>query len=184
MSFSKLKGLTVDFSNIKIQILVEVDSESSKNSLRIFQTSEPGVVVKAHSLENKFSRDSYTNEVGILRHYNSIGQLIVLQGSVEVTVNNSTFGLLLLEHCEFGDLRTFVKKKPFVTDDDILGIAHDVTKSLNVLHESPNPVIHRDIRMENVFISKDGTTKIFDFTAAKQGPFPSRLTADDVRDAQ
>ena len=45
--------------------------------------------------------------------------------------------------------------------------------------------LKKEIRIiENIFITKDGNYKIYDFSSSKKGPFPSKLSADTIRDSQ
>lgn len=181
MSFTKLIGLQVDFDELKVKIQQQINVSKSLN---LFNTNKPGMIVKAFDLETRFNKDSFKNEVNALKEFSPKGETIALYGYLEKQIGKYTYGLLLIENCEYGDQVSFINKKPFITDDDILTIVYDVARCLNVMHENVPPVVHMDIKIENIFITKEGNYKIYDFSSCKIGPFPKKLTADAIRDSQ
>ena len=69
-----------------------------------------------------------------------------------------------MDFCEFGDLFSLLqsvkKKKVFVNEDIIWNIAIQVSVGLNYLHSKK--IIHRDIKLLNLFMTKDKKIKIGD----------------------
>lgn len=68
---------------------------------------------------------------------------------------------LVLQYCKQGSLKNKVGK---ITEKDAWQIIHDVAHGLKSLHNhTPNPIIHQDIKPENVMIADDGHYMITDF---------------------
>ena len=78
--------------------------------------------------------------------------------------SNSENIYIIMDFCEFGDLFSLLqsvkKKKVFVNEDIIWNIAIQVLVGLNYLHSKK--IIHRDIKLLNLFMTKDKKIKIGD----------------------
>lgn len=76
--------------------------------------------------------------------------------------------LLLTEFCEEYSLKDFLLKNPgTLTSSQKCSILFDIAKAVLYLHSQFPPVIHRDIKSDNVFIKKEGTAKVGDFGISK-----------------
>ena len=77
---------------------------------------------------------------------------------------NSDNIYIIIDFCEFGDLFSLLqsvkKKKVFVNEDIIWNIAIQTLIGLNYLHTKK--IIHRDIKLLNLFMTKDKKIKIGD----------------------
>ena len=77
---------------------------------------------------------------------------------------NSDNIYIIIDFCEFGDLFSLLqsvkKKKVFVNEDIIWNIAIQTLIGLNYLHSKK--IIHRDIKLLNLFMTKDKKIKIGD----------------------
>lgn len=68
---------------------------------------------------------------------------------------------LVLQYCKQGSLKGYEGK---IHEEEAWKIIHDVAKGLKALHShTPNPIIHQDIKPENILISDDGRYMITDF---------------------
>lgn len=68
---------------------------------------------------------------------------------------------LILEYVEKGSVSNLLKKKIKLNEIDACEIFKQVCVGVSFLHE--NKIIHRDIKSENLLISKDNTIKLCDF---------------------
>lgn len=72
---------------------------------------------------------------------------------------------LLMEYCSGNGLIDFMntRLRDQLTEPEILQIMYDITSGLAAMHYLEPPLIHRDLKIENVLISADGTYKLCDF---------------------
>lgn len=67
---------------------------------------------------------------------------------------------LVLPFCQNGSVKTKINN---VTEEDAWQIMNDVAHGLKSLHEMTPPIIHQDIKPDNIMISNDGHYMITDF---------------------
>ena len=72
--------------------------------------------------------------------------------------------ILILEHCH-GNLHKIIESKKKKGDKGlpeqfILKILYDITNGISHLHQYDPPIVHRDIRTENILLGSDGNYKI------------------------
>lgn len=72
---------------------------------------------------------------------------------------------LLMEFCARGGLIDFMNQRlrDQLREHEILKIMYDITLGLAHMHYLRPPLLHRDLKIENVLIAKDGTFKLCDF---------------------
>ncbi|KAM6034449.1 cyclin-G-associated kinase isoform 3-T3 [Chlamydotis macqueenii] len=76
--------------------------------------------------------------------------------------------LLLTELCR-GQLVEFLKKvesKGPISCDTVLKIFYQTCRAVQHMHKQKPPIIHRDLKVENLLISNQGTIKLCDFGSA------------------
>uniref|UniRef100_G1SIP7 Cyclin G associated kinase n=1 Tax=Oryctolagus cuniculus TaxID=9986 RepID=G1SIP7_RABIT len=76
--------------------------------------------------------------------------------------------LLLTELCK-GQLVEFLKKvesKGPVSCDTVLKIFYQTCRAVQHMHKQKPPIIHRDLKVENLLLSNQGTIKLCDFGSA------------------
>lgn len=89
--------------------------------------------------------------------FNITHQNLLRPSHFEVS-NDSPF--LVLPYCSKGNVSKYIGK---MTETDIVKFLHDVSSGLSYLHEQEPPIIHQDIKPDNVLISDDGHYKLTDF---------------------
>jgi len=92
---------------------------------------------------------------------------------------------LLMEFCEGGGLIDFMNTRlqNRLTEPEILKIFTDVAEGVAAMHYLTPPLLHRDLKVENVLISKSGSSRIYklcDFGSAAP-PRPAATTAAEGR---
>lgn len=72
---------------------------------------------------------------------------------------------LLMEYCSRGGLIDFMNTRlqHRLTESEVLNIMSQVCQGVAAMHALQPPLIHRDIKIENVLISKNGQFKLCDF---------------------
>jgi AP2-associated kinase len=94
---------------------------------------------------------------------------------------------LLMEYCSSGGLIDFMNTRlqHRLTEPEILKIFGDVSEGVACMHYLKPPLLHRDLKVENVLIAKSASSgapvyKICDFGSSAQ-PRPAAKTADEGR---
>lgn len=75
---------------------------------------------------------------------------------------------LVREYVEGRTLYDIVSEKGVLSTEDILGIALKLGEILQYLHNQTPPVIHRDIKPQNIVVGKDGSIHLIDFGIARE----------------
>ncbi|KAI8916100.1 kinase-like domain-containing protein, partial [Gorgonomyces haynaldii] len=71
---------------------------------------------------------------------------------------------LVMELCENGELYKYLKQRDPLTEQETRGIMHQLVKGLHYLHS--NGIIHRDLKLSNMLLSRQMDLKIADFGLA------------------
>ena len=72
---------------------------------------------------------------------------------------------IVMELVEGITLKEYIQKKGKLTPKEVIGIALQVCAGLEAAHS--NSIIHRDVKPQNIIISKEGKVKVTDFGIAK-----------------
>lgn len=81
----------------------------------------------------------------------------------DVVYDDSSINIVM-EYCEFGDLSTFLSSKP-LKEKYAKKIMIQIKDAVKYLYD--NNVFHRDIKTQNILLTKDKTIKLGDFGLAK-----------------
>ncbi len=79
---------------------------------------------------------------------------------------NSKFIFIVLEYVDNGDLLSYMKKYGTFTEQHYIPIFFQILNALNYLH-SLN-ILHRDIKLDNILLNKEGEVKICDFGVSRR----------------
>ena len=152
----------------------------SSNELEILDTLGEGGF-------GKVSKGQYSNKTFAFKYPNGFRELIDEQSRLAfqdeaakqwnlrhvnivhlyAIVNESSIFGLVMEYLEKGDMKKYImsSKVPVPTKDVCLWMK-DVSEGMQYLHAQPTPIIHGDLKIENVLISNEGRAKITDFGLA------------------
>ena len=72
---------------------------------------------------------------------------------------------IIMEYIEGITLKSYIERKERLNYKEVLSIAIQVGRGIQAAHEKG--IIHRDIKPQNVIISKEGKVKVTDFGIAK-----------------
>lgn len=106
------------------------------------------------------------------RHRN----IVHLIASEILTVSGKREAFLLLEYCPGGHLlqRLNARNGTPLAPSDVCRIFGQVLQGVQLLHESSPPVVHRDLKLENILQSSGGDVKLCDFGSCVIGYVPTR----------
>lgn len=86
---------------------------------------------------------------------------------------------MVLELVEGGDVKDLMRKHGSRLEElQALRIARDVARGLEALEEAG--IVHRDIKPDNIFITREGVAKLADFGVLRQASNPQQLTQEGV----
>ena len=71
------------------------------------------------------------------------------------------FIFIFLEYCENGTLQKLIDKRDFLTEKEVQNYMIQIIIALNNIHR--NNIIHRDLKLDNLFLGKNMQLKIGDF---------------------
>lgn len=83
--------------------------------------------------------------------------------------------LLILEYVDGGSLRGLMERRGKLPRGEALRIFRGVLAGLQAAHD--RGIVHRDVKPENVLISKDGQPKLADFGAAREARADATIVA-------
>lgn len=139
--------------------------------------------IKKTICQDKEKLEMAQKEIHILKSLPPHKNIVQYFGSTVISENSHKIVIMLMEFCERGNLLTiFEKNKDKIKENHIVKIVKDITKGLNFLHTQEIPIIHRDIKLENILCDKNGVYKICDFCShsVSNSFFPNDLTKNSL----
>ncbi|CAB4255894.1 similar to Saccharomyces cerevisiae YBR059C AKL1 Ser-Thr protein kinase, member (with Ark1p and Prk1p) of the Ark kinase family [Maudiozyma barnettii] len=108
------------------------------------------------------------NEIEVMKKLSRSSNIVQYYDSNATKLQNSSAGyevFLLMELCPNKSLLDFMNDRlaSKLSVDEISKIMYDVTLGLSQMHYLTTPLIHRDIKIENVLVDKDNNFKLADF---------------------
>ncbi|KAI8890479.1 kinase-like protein [Backusella circina FSU 941] len=90
------------------------------------------------------------------------------ESRIDVLPTGGFQALILIEYCPGGGVIDLMNRRlqQRLTEPEILGIFSDVAEALAYLHYCNPPVLHRDIKVENILILNQNHYKLCDFGSA------------------
>ncbi|MEP7213511.1 MAG: protein kinase [Acidobacteriota bacterium] len=127
-----------------------------------FSTSNR-VAIKETFYETPELADAFEREARLL---NSLHHPILPHVSDYFTENGGSF--LVMEYIEGDDLSEILKRDGTFPMADVMRWTHDILDGLDYLHSQEPPVIHRDIKPNNLKLTSRGFIVLLDFGLAKE----------------
>ncbi|XP_066510032.1 cyclin-G-associated kinase-like isoform X1 [Hoplias malabaricus] len=167
---SDFVGQTVELGDTKLRI-TRVIAEGGYAFVYEAQDLGSG---KEYALKRLLSNEEEKNkaiiqEVCFMKKLSGHPNVVQFCSAASISKEESDTGqaefLILTELCK-GQLVDFVKKveqKGPMSCDTILKIFYQSCRAVQHMHKQKPPIIHRDLKIENLLISQQGTIKLCDF---------------------
>ena len=149
----------------KYEILQTIEEEDDYSILKVKSKEDNNVyTIKQISLENLNEDDikGVQNEAEILSKIQSEYVLKYYNSFTEDQMFN-----IVMEYYENGDLAYYLakRKKKFLDENTIWKIFIQITLGLSDIHK--NKILHRNIKLSNIFLKSNGDIRIGDFEQSK-----------------
>lgn len=165
-------GQTVEISNVKLRIK-KVIAEGGFAVVFVAQDLNTG---KDYALKRLLAADeeakrNIIQEINILKklsgHPNIIQYLSASFTEKAQTSHGQHEFLLVTELCSGGSLVEILQARTQPFDPDIVTrIFYQTCRAVSHMHSQAPPIIHRDLKIENLLISNDSSIKLCDFGSA------------------
>ncbi|MCD7904268.1 MAG: Stk1 family PASTA domain-containing Ser/Thr kinase [Clostridiales bacterium] len=87
---------------------------------------------------------------------------------------------IIMEYIDGPTLKELIVKNAPFTNEETLGVSMQIASALETAHK--NNIVHRDIKPQNILVTKEGNIKVTDFGIAKAAT-SATLTADQMGSA-
>ena len=117
----------------------------------------------------KVLKEEYANDTAFVTKFRAEAQAAAgLEHPNIVNVydvgNENGLYYIVMEHVEGITLKTYISKKGQLSYNEVISIAIQVGRGIEAAHKKG--IIHRDIKPQNIMISKEGKVKVTDFGIA------------------
>ncbi|ELU08049.1 hypothetical protein CAPTEDRAFT_20343 [Capitella teleta] len=129
---------------------------------------------KEYALKRLLASDEDTSkaviqEIAFLKKLSGHPNVIQFVSAASISKSESDHGqaefLILTELCTGGEVVDVVRNKP-LTCNQVLQVFYQTCKAVQHMHKQKPPIIHRDLKVENLLISTRNFIKLCDFGSA------------------
>lgn len=124
-----------------------------QNLSKIFAIKEINISIHRKNIER------FKEEVKLMKNLNH-NNIVKLFDTIE----NEDYMYLILEYCEYGDLKKFLNKRP-LKEKKVRKFMKQIVSGLKYLNSFD--IYHRDLKPQNILVDKNYNLKISDFGLAK-----------------
>ncbi|EPX71747.1 NAK protein kinase Ppk38 [Schizosaccharomyces octosporus yFS286] len=171
--------------------VVRYIAEGGFSHVYLVKVRAPGVAPYEAVLKRIFAVDALAlkavyEEVNTMKLVSNDKRCVSYYGSEFFSAGKSQFeSLVLLEYCSGGGLIDFMNSRLQIrlSESEILKIASHVTEAVASMHYLRPPLIHRDLKIENVLLAAPNFYKLCDFGSACH-PIPSPKTPAEIQQVE
>ena len=131
----------------------------------------------------KVLREEYTSDEDFVKRFRSEAQAVASLShpnivSIYDVGRAADVDYLVMEYIEGDDLKTVIKRHAPLTPTKAAQIAMQIAQALEHAHE--NNIVHRDVKPQNVLITRSGLAKLTDFGIALGATSATIIKSDEV----
>ena len=119
----------------------------------------------AHDVEKKKEIEQEIKFLKLLSGHPNIIRFITAASS-QNNVSGSTEYLVVMEYCPRGRLTDLLAAKTKLSREEVICYFYQIARAVQHMHSQSPPIIHRDLKLENVLINGRGMLKLCDFGSA------------------
>lgn len=149
----------IDIDDIVISGIVGAGSFGSVCSGHLISTGQK-VAIKRLSDISEEHIQSFIKEVSILSRLYHPNIVRFLGASLNENM------CIIMEFAELGDLKSYLKSNK-LTFETKVKFAHEIASGMEYLHGQPVPVVHRDLKCQNILVTEGNILKVSDFGLSK-----------------
>ncbi|KAI4460462.1 auxilin/cyclin g-associated kinase-related [Holotrichia oblita] len=160
-------GQIIEVSNVKLRIK-RVIAEGGYAVVFVAQDVNTGIdyALKRLLAADEDSKQNVIQEINILKKLAGHPHIIQYLFASYIEKNKTSHGqhefLLITELCSGGSLVEILQSRSTAFDPEtVCRIFYQTCKAVSHMHSLPQPIIHRDLKIENLLISSDGVMAKF-----------------------
>ncbi|KAL4480308.1 hypothetical protein ABPG74_020824 [Tetrahymena malaccensis] len=98
--------------------------------------------------------------------YDQFPNIVDTKAAFRMILKDTEFGIFVMEHCPKGSLDSICVRLPSyaLKEIQIMRIIRDILQGVQYLHMRQNPLIHRNLTMQNILLGEDNNYKITNFS--------------------
>ncbi|EAR93555.2 tyrosine kinase domain protein (macronuclear) [Tetrahymena thermophila SB210] len=98
--------------------------------------------------------------------YDQFPNIVDTKAAFRMILKDTEFGIFVMEHCPKGSLDSICIRLPSyaLKEIQIMRIIRDILQGVQYLHMRQNPLIHRNLTMQNILLGEDNNYKITNFS--------------------
>ena len=161
-------GQSININDINLFVQRELGSGAFGTVYKVSDSAQNIYALKAVVCRNQRSIDSVIREVNTLAKAKHERIIPILAADRQMLVTGASVFLILTEFCSGGDLNSRLNSSS--TRDTNLKWICQVSEALNYLHSLYPPIVHRDLKADNVLLTDQYTEnlKLGDFGLARE----------------
>ncbi len=116
------------------------------------------------SMDDRSFVEEIVSEIELMAKFKGNSNIVSYEDHMVVEESDGSGWTILIRMELLTPLSVYIKQNE-ITDETVTKIGSDISKALDIL--SKNSIIHRDVKLENIFISQNGDFKLGDFGTAR-----------------
>ncbi|KAI9201799.1 serine/threonine-protein kinase ppk30 [Polychytrium aggregatum] len=148
-------------------------------------SNEP-MCVKRIACMDESTLAEFQKEVDFMKKLNGHRNIVQFAGACSHPLKHGGYEMLILmEYCPGGRLVDYLNARlpRRLNEMEVLTIFSDICEGVAYMHMQSPVIVHRDLKVENVLVSKSGTYKLCDFGSATTQLVPpgAQLKAQEIQ---